>query len=279
MIPRINRSLPKAKQVKSLVTASVLGGIVVGGVFSANTVLASNEEAHPPHQHWTHTGMTGAYDAAALRRGFEVYRQVCSVCHSLDYVHFRDLVGHSHTEAQAKALAQSYDVMDGPGDDGEMFERPGKLSDLIPGPYDNEEIAMMANNGAVPPDLSTVSKARHGEADYIFALLTGYRDSPHGMNLDDGLYFNPYFVGGAIAMAPPLEDDGCEYEDDTVPSLAQQAKDVSVFLAWASHPEQDLRHKTGLKMLSTMGVAIVTLAWLKRFRWSLIKTRKISWTH
>lgn len=129
-----------------------------------------------------------------------MYRQVCSTCHSLEYIHYRNLVGATHTEEQAKALAQSIEVTDGPNEDGEMFDRPGKLSDRLPKPYANEEAGRSANNGALPPDLSLITKARPYGEDYIFALLTGYSDPPAGFALRPGLYYNRYFAGGAIGM-------------------------------------------------------------------------------
>lgn len=168
----------------------------------------------------------------SMRRGFEVYRQVCSTCHSVRYLHYRQLIGETHSEVQAKALAESVVVKDGPNDAGEYFERPGRLSDPLPKPYPNDEYARYINGGALPPDLSLIVKARHGGADYIYALLTGYREPPHGVTLRQGLYYNPYFQGGAIAMPPPLNDGGIEYEDGTAPTISQQAKDVTVFLNW-----------------------------------------------
>lgn len=192
-------------------------------------------------------------------------------------VHFRELVGVTHTEEQAKLLAQSYEVQDGPNDEGEMFERPAKLSDPFPAPYANEELSRYANGGALPPDMSCLSKARHNGPDYIYALLTGYMDPPAGKELREGLHYNPYFPGGAIGMAPPLQDDGIEYEDGTVATKSQMAKDVCAFLMWASEPEHDERKKMGMKMSIALAFLICTTGYYKRFKWSLYKTRRISW--
>jgi len=256
---------------------SLLGGLYGAGTVATYNVYASDHGVHPPHQHWSHSGYLGSYDHTSIRRGYEVYRQVCSTCHSMNLVHFRELVGVSHTEEQAKALAESYEYQDGPNDEGEFFERKGKLSDPFPAPYANEELSRYANGGALPPDMSCLSKGRHGGADYIYALLTGYKDAPAGFELRSGLYYNPYFPGGALAMAPPLNDDGVEYEDGTVATISQQAKDVSAFLMWASEPEHDERKKTGMKIMIALLFCAVTSGYYKRFKWSVHKTRRISW--
>ena len=161
----------------------------------------------------------------------------------------------------------------------QMFERPGKLTDPLPKPYANEEAGRAANGGALPPDLSLMAKARHGGADYIFALLTGYCDAPAGKVMLPGLYYNPYFAGGAIAMPPPLMDGQVEYADGTPATMSQMAKDVSVFLNWAAEPEHDARKKQGVTYLFTLGLILCVTGYYKRFRWSPLKTRKISYTN
>lgn len=144
---------------------------------------------------------------SSVRRGYEVYKQVCSACHSMQYIAYRNLVGVTHTEAEAKAEAEQITVKDGPDDTGNYYTRPGKLSDYFPSPYPNEEAARAANNGAYPPDLSYIVSARKGGEDYIFSLLTGYHDAPAGVVLREGQYFNPYFPGGAISMAQVLYNE------------------------------------------------------------------------
>lgn len=249
-------------------------------VANNNNVALCNEDHVPTMDYgWSHHGALASFDNASIRRGFQVYRQVCQSCHSIKEMSFRNLVGVTHDEAAAKKVAQSYEVEDpSPNDEGEMFERPGKLSDRIPGPYKNEEQARASNGGAYPPDLSLMVKARHGGADYIFALLTGYVDAPAGKVMLPGLHYNPYFPGGAIAMAKQLVDGQVEYEDGTPATEAQMAKDVAAFLAWTAEPEHDERKLAGLQwMFGILSILAIT-GFYKRFRWSIYKTRKITYT-
>lgn len=245
----------------------------------ASSVVLASDCLHPPKYNWDHKGPFSSYDHAAIRRGHQVYTQICAACHSLERIAYRNLVGVCFTEEEVKNMAAEIDVQDGPDENGEMFDRPGKLSDYLPSPYENEEQGRMANAGAYPPDLSLMVKARHGGEDYLFALLTGYHDAPEGVNLRPGLYYNPYFPGGAIGMPKQLEDGGVEYEDGTPATASQMAKDVTVFLAWAAEPEADERKLMGLKAL-TGAVALGLLAgYWKRYRWGPIKSRKISFTN
>lgn len=173
-------------------------------------------------------------------------------------------------------MAEETEVEDGPGDDGEMFTRPGKLSDYMPSPYKNDEAARASNNGALPPDLSLMVKARHGGCDYVFSLLTGYVEpTPAGVKLSDGLYYNPYFPGGGIAMPRLLFDGIVEYEDGTPATTSQMAKDVTEFLNWAAEPEHDQRKKMALQTTIVLTALIGLSVWVKRFKWAPIKTRKI----
>lgn len=245
---------------------------------TSQTIECSGEDHIPALDYgWPHHGALASFDYASIRRGFQVYRQVCASCHSINQIAFRSLVGVTHDEASMRKIAESYEVVDGPNDQGEMFVRPGKLSDTIPGPYQNEQQARLANNGAYPPDLSLMVKARHGGIDYIFALLTGYIDPPVGKAMLPGLHYNPYFPGGAIAMAKQLTDGQVDYEDGTPATVSQMAKDVSMFLAWASEPEHDERKKSGIQWIGALTIAIVITGFYKRFRWSIFKTRKITY--
>lgn len=245
---------------------------------SNNPVQCSGEDHIPSLDYgWSHHGALASFDYKSVRRGFQVYRQVCASCHSINQIAFRSLVGVTHDEAGMKKIAESYEIRDGPNDQGEMFERPGKLSDKIPGPYANDEQGRAANGGALPPDLSLMVKARHYGIDYIFALLTGYMEPPAGKAMLPGLHYNPYFPGGAIAMAKQLSDGQVEYEDGTPATEAQMAKDVAAFLAWTAEPEHDDRKKWGMQWMVAIAAAIAITGFYKRFRWSIYKTRKITY--
>lgn len=234
----------------------------------------------------------------SLRRGFQVYREVCSSCHSLARVPWRALVGVSHTVDEAKAMAEESEYDDEPNDVGDIEKRPGKLSDYLPDPYPNEQAARAANQGAYPPDLSLMVKARHGGCDYIFALLTGYPDEPPaGAVVPEGLNFNPYFPGTGgcfprppdtynkvcgdadmclgIAMARVLYDGLVEYEDGTPATTSQMAKDVVEFLNWAAEPEMDQRKKMGMKVIIITTILTALSIWVKKYKWAPIKARKL----
>jgi len=180
-----------------------------------------------------------------------------------------------YTEDEVKKLIENITVEDGPNAEGNMFERPAKLFDYMQSPYKNEGQARAANNGALPPDLSLIVKARHGFEDYIFALLTGYHDAPAGITMRPGLYYHPYFPGGAIGMPPPLMDGAVEYEDGTPATASQMAKDVTTFLAWCAEPEHDHRKKMGVEFVGILIVCAGLVGYMKRFRWAPIKSRKI----
>lgn len=253
-------------------------GVGAAGLIYAleqSTVHARDLHLHPPHFEWNHRGMFSSYDHASIRRGYEVYKQVCAACHSLKYIAYRHLVGVSHTEEEAKAEAAEVMVTDGPDETGAMFQRPGKLSDYFQSPYSNEQAARAANSGAYPPDLSHITLARHGGEDYLFALLTGYCDAPAGVNVPEGQYYNPYFMGGNIGMGQMLFDEAIEYSDGTPATASQLAKDVSVFLKWCTEPEHDTRKLMLIKVLMVFGVLIPGSWYMKRHKWASLKTRKI----
>jgi ubiquinol-cytochrome c reductase cytochrome c1 subunit len=210
---------------------------------------AAGDGEKPPKLHWHFDGVFGTYDEAALQRGFQVYREVCAACHGLDRVYYRDLSALGYNEAEIKAIASSYMVVDGPDDEGEMFERPGRPSDAFVSPYPNRQAAMSVNNGAFPPDMSLLVKARKGGADYIYGILTGYEDAPHDHELLDGQYWNRYMPGHVIAMAPPLSAEQVSYEDGTPGTVSQYSKDVAEFLTWAAEPHLEARKYTGFKVM------------------------------
>lgn len=236
----------------------------------------AEEGLHSANYPWVHQQMFKTFDHQALRRGFQVYREVCAACHSLNRVPYRALVGTILTVDEAKALAEENEYDNEPNDQGIIEKRPGKLSDYLPDPYPNEEASRFANAGALPPDLSLIVKARHGGCNYIFSLLTGYPDEPPaGAQVGSGLNFNPYFPGTGIAMARVLFDGLVEYEDGTPASTSQMAKDVVEFLNWAAEPEMDDRKKMGMKVLAVTSVLFALSVWVKRYKWAWLKSRKI----
>jgi len=250
-------------------------GLAVG-IALEKSVHAEVDCVHPPKLEWSHSGMFQSLDHGSMRRGYQVYKQVCAACHSMNFLSYRNLVDVILTEDEAKLEALEVQVKDGPDEDGNMFDRPGKLSDRFPNPYANDEAAKSANNGALPPDLSFIVNARHGGEDYIFALLTGYVDPPAGVTVSETQGYNPYFSGGAIGMTQQLYNEGIEYEDGTPATVSQMAKDVCTFLRWASEPEHDTRKRMGIKCLLVASLMIGLLTYAKKHKWSVIKSQKLA---
>ncbi|KAF8603770.1 hypothetical protein BDV93DRAFT_492889 [Ceratobasidium sp. AG-I] len=246
------------------------------GEMSANSPAETG--LHAAQYPWSHAGWLDSFDHASIRRGFQVYREVCAACHSLDRIAWRNLVGVSHTADEAKAMAEEVEYEDGPNDQGENFQRPGKLADYLPAPYPNEEAARASNAGAAPPDLSLIIKARHDGANYVFSLLNGYIDPPAGVEIREGLNYNPYFPGGSIGMARVLFDGLVEYDDGTPATTSQMAKDVVTFLNWAAEPEHDERKKMGLQAVIILSALTALSLYMKRFKWTVIKNRKLTYT-
>lgn len=270
-------ALPRGRKVALTALSVITAGGAGLALMLHQSVKASDLELHPPQYPWTHSGPLSALDHSSVRRGYQVYKQVCAACHSMEYLAFRNLVGVTHTEDEVKAIAEEVEVVDGPDETGEMFTRPGKPSDYFPKPYPNPEAARAANNGALPPDLSYIVNARHGGEDYVFSLLTGYCEPPAGVALREGLYYNPYFPGQAIGMAPPIYNEVLEYDDGTPATMSQVAKDVCTFLRWAAEPEHDQRKRMGLKLLMGSAILLPLLYYLKRHRWAVLKSRKIAY--
>ena len=224
---------------------------------------------------WSFKGLFGKFDRAALQRGYQVYTEVCSSCHSMKYLSYRNLAeegGPEFTIAQAKAIAASFEVTDGPNDDGEMYTRPGKLSDKFVMPYDNVKAAQAANGGAYPPDMSVLVKARGDGVDYIYSLLQGYEDPPVGMSLDDGVYYNKFMYGNKIKMSNQLSDGLVEYGDGTNASVEQMAKDVTTFLMWAAEPHLESRHQMGFKAIVYLVILTILVYFSMKKIWSRIET-------
>ncbi len=224
---------------------------------------------------WSFKGLFGKFDRGALQRGYQVYTEVCASCHSMKYVSYRNLAekgGPEFTEAQAKAIAASFEVTDGPNSDGEMFTRPGKLSDKFVMPYENVKAAQAANGGAYPPDMSVLVKARGGGVNYIYSLLQGYEDPPMGITLDEGVHYNKYMYGNKIKMANPLSDDLVEYSDGTQATVEQMSKDVTTFLMWTAEPHLETRHQMGFKAIVYL-IILTTLVYFSMKRiWSRVET-------
>lgn len=253
-----------------------LGAFGITLAMQPKVAHASEDVVPAPQFPWNHTSPMAAFDHASIRRGWNVYKTICASCHSMNRLAYRNLVGAVLTEDEAKAVAAEVDVRDGPNDQGEFFDRPGKLSDKLAAPYANEQAARAANNGAYPPDLSLIVKARPLHEDYVFALLTGYDyEPPAGVSIRQGLYYNPYFAGAAIAMRPPLMDGSVDYDDGTPNTLSQMSKDVATFLAWASEPEADDRKLMGIKFITIFSVLALTAFYYKRLKWSTLKNRRI----
>ena len=224
---------------------------------------------------WSFKGFFGKFDRASLQRGYQVYNEVCASCHSLKYVSYKNLSekgGPEFSVKEAKAIAASFEITDGPNQDGEMFTRPAKLSDKFVMPYSNEEEAKSANGGAYPPDMSVLVKARAGGADYIYSVLLGYVDPPENIKLDDGVYYNKYMYGNKIKMPKQLSDGLVEYSDGTKATEEQMAKDVVSFLMWTAEPHLEQRHKTGFRAIVYLIILTVLVYFSMKKIWSRVET-------
>ena len=220
-------------------------------IISCNNSVAE-EKVSLLKNKWSFEGIFGTFDRASLRRGYQVYNEVCSTCHSMNLLSYRNLSekgGPEFSLESAKNIAASFEVIDGPNSEGEMFTRPGRLSDKFIQPYANVQAAKSANGGAYPPDMSVLVKARGGGANYIYSILLGYEDPPEGFNLDEGVYYNKYMPENNIKMPNVLSDGLLDYEDGTGATVQQMAKDVSTFLTWVSEPSLEARHKIGFKVI------------------------------
>ena len=249
--------------------------LITSLVFGLSVKSNSAEKIEDLTTDWSFKGLFGKFDRGALQRGYQVYTEVCSSCHSMKYLSYRNLAekgGPEFSIAEAKAIAASFEVTDGPNDDGEMFTRPGKLSDKFVMPYDNVKAAQAANGGAYPPDMSVLVKARGGGVDYIYSLLQGYEDPPVGMSLDDGVYYNKYMYGNKIKMANQLSDGLVEYGDGTTASVEQMSKDVTTFLMWAAEPHLESRHQMGFKAIVYLIILTILVYFSMKKIWSRIET-------
>jgi len=233
-------------------------------------VAYCEDEEHPKQLAWPFDGMTGYVDKKAAQRGFQIYSQVCSACHSMNRLAYRQLADLGFVEAEIKAVAASKLVEDY-DDKGQRIMRPGRMSDSFVLPYPNEDASRAANSGAYPPDLSLIIKARHDGANYVYSLITGYGTAPVDEKPVDNKYYNPYYPNHWISMPPPLADGVVTYQDGTPASVDQMAKDVVVFLQWAAEPEMEQRKLMGLRVLVFLGVLTTMLYIIKRRIWKNVK--------
>lgn len=256
-----------------------IGG-TIGAVGISEYVSASSAAVHPVQNPWPHneTAMS-LLDHSSVRRGFMVYKQVCSACHSMQYFKWRHIVNVAFTEAEVKEMAAEFEILkDKPNEEGGYDMRPRGLIDGYPAPYENEILARLANNGANPPDLSLILYARTDEMackkgeDYIFNLLTGFQEPPAGVTLAEGMHYNPYFGGNAIGMAAPLYNEIIQYDDGTPATMSQLAADVVQFLAWSCEKHRDERKQKYLSLVGITGLIAVLAILLKRNDWAGLKS-------
>lgn len=274
---------------KNTLRALALAFVAASAAAFALPARAVEGTPQPPRQKWSFSGPFGLYDRAQLQRGLKVYREVCQACHGLSYIAFRNLAepgGPGFSTAQAQVIAKEYKIKDGPNEQGEMFEREGRLADRFPSPFPNDNAARAANGGALPPDLSVMAKARTYERgfpwflidiftqfqeqgpDYLVALMTGYEDAPAGFNLPAGSNYNKYFPGNAIGMPNPLNDGQVEYTDGTPATVANYAKDVTAFLMWTAEPHLEARKRIGLQVMLFLLVFAGLMYFTKKKVWA-----------
>ena len=231
----------------------------------------------PKTKDWPFDGMTGRFDLAAIQRGFKVYKEVCSACHSIKQISFNNLTALGFSDEEIKSLAAGYDVEDGPNEEGLMFKRPGRPTDKIPGPFANDKAARASNNGALPPDLSLIVKARKGGANYVYSLLTGFQAAPKDFKVGENMYYNPYFAAGGnqLAMSPPLVSKGqVQFDDGTEATIEQMAADVVNFLQWTAEPEMQERKSLGIRVLIFTSILFILLYFANKAIWADIKKKK-----
>ena len=260
---------------------ALLNRIILIIFISTVSFLVYAEETNTDYAktNWSFKGIFGTFDRASLQRGYQVYQEVCSGCHSVQHLSYRNLSekgGPEFSIEESKAIASQFEVEDGPNSAGEMFTRSGRLSDKFVKPYPNVEASTAANGGAYPPDMSVLAKARAGGADYIYSLLLGYEEAPTGFELDDGVYYNKYMPGNKIKMSAPLSDGLVEYSDGTQATTTQMAKDITTFLVWAAEPHLESQHRMGFKAIIYL-IILLTLVYMSKQKvWSRFGLKKES---
>jgi ubiquinol-cytochrome c reductase cytochrome c1 subunit len=245
--------------------------IIAGVMMSASVAIAAEGEGILTERDWTFSGPFGYFDKAELQRGFQVYREVCSNCHGLDYIAFRHLAGLGYNEDEIKAIAAEYEVVDGPDAEGDMFTRPGIPADKFPNPFANENAARAANGGAYPPDLSLTIKSNSNGANYLYSLLISYKDAPIGTDILDGMHYNEAFSGNLIAMPQPLYGDDVTFAGEGDTTIEGLAADVTAFLAWTSEPEMERRKRIGIAVMIFLLVMCFVSYGSMRYVWSDVK--------
>jgi ubiquinol-cytochrome c reductase cytochrome c1 subunit len=228
-----------------------------------------------PNPGWSFTGVFGTFDRATLQRGFQIYSEICSNCHSMNLLHYRDLSALGYKDEEIKAIAAQKQVTAGPNDKGDMFQRPARPQDAFVAPYPNEQAARAAHNGALPPDLSLIVKARAGGPNYCYGILTGFEDAPANFKLNDGMSYDLYFPGHQIAMPQPLQDGSVTFADGTSSALPAEAHDVCTFLAWAAEPTMEARKETGAKVMLFLFVMAGLLYGAKRKIWASLHAEHV----
>jgi len=257
---------------KFLIIIAILFPITSFANEHGNEGALSTAALHPKQIKWNFDGIFGSLDRASAQRGFQVYKEICSSCHSLKLVAYRNLQEIGFSEAEVKQIAAEYSISDGPNDDGDMFDRPGLPSDRFVGPYANDNAARASNGGALPPDLSLIIKARHDGANYVYSLITGFANAPEGFAMAEGKSYNPYFEGRQISMPAPISDDGqVDYKDGTYATKEQMTIDVVNFLQWAAEPEMENRNKMGIRTMIFLGALLIILLVAKKLVWRNVK--------
>ena len=246
---------------------SRVGVMVLVGVISSSAWGAGGDVTLKTRD-WSFSGPFGTFDKAAMQRGFQVYNEVCAGCHSMKLIAFRNFADLGYNEAEIKALAAQYEVQDGPNDDGEMFMRPGIPADRMPAPYANDNAARAGNNGALPPDLSLIAKARPNGPNYLYSLLSSYENAPNDQEVPDGMYYNAAYPGHLIAMPQPLYGDDVEYSDGAATSIEAVSADLTQFLMWAAEPKMEVRKRTGVAAVFFLGIFVIFSYLAKRRIWA-----------
>jgi len=257
--------------MRKLKTLALGLALMIGVLEGAQNAVAAGAGGTITEREWTFSGPFGYFDQASLQRGFQVYREVCSGCHGLDYIAFRNFADLGYDEDEIKAIAAEFEVVDGPNEEGEMFNRAAIPADRYPNPYPNENAARAANGGAYPPDLSLMIKARPNGANYLYSLLTGYSDAPEGVAVPEGMHYNAAYSGHMIAMPQPLYGDDVTRADGSNASIEALAADVVTFLAWTAEPEMETRKRTGIAAMVFLVVMCFVSYGSMRYVWSDVK--------